>query len=81
MRLFKGKTSIVKRFLTDKYDETYKPTVEELYQNQYKLENSVTVTLDILDTSGSYQFPGKLSNAMRQLIVKIITNVNKNHKF
>lgn len=57
--LFVGKTSIVRRLLSDTFEETHKPTVEELYQNEYKLKDSdLTLTLDLLDTSGSYPFPG-----------------------
>ncbi|XP_054159769.1 dexamethasone-induced Ras-related protein 1-like [Oppia nitens] len=60
-----GKTSIVRRLLSDKFEEIHKPTIEELYQNDYKLKDSdMTLTLDLLDTSGSYPFP-----AMRKLAI------------
>ncbi|CAG2106604.1 unnamed protein product, partial [Medioppia subpectinata] len=56
-------TSIVRRLLSDKFEEIHKPTIEELYQNDYKLKDSdLTLTLELLDTSGSYTFP-----AMRKL--------------
>ncbi len=49
--------------------ENHIPTVEELYQLEYKSRGSdVTLVLDLLDTSGSYPFPGKLYYFFHQLI-------------
>jgi hypothetical protein len=43
----------------DGFEERHKPTIEELYQNEYKLKGSdLTLKLDLLDTSGTYPFPG-----------------------
>ncbi|XP_023209611.1 ras-related protein Rap-1b-like protein [Centruroides sculpturatus] len=58
-----GKTSIVKRFLYDEFNSEHKPTVEDVYREEYNLGNYGLV-LDILDTSGSYEFP-----AMRDLAI------------
>ncbi|XP_011196699.1 ras-related protein Rap-2b-like [Zeugodacus cucurbitae] len=59
-----GKTCIVSQFLYDKYQARYKQTVEELHRGEYELPDGSALTLDILDTSGSYEFP-----AMRTLSI------------
>jgi small GTP-binding protein len=56
-----GKTSIVSRFLNNKYDETYTPTIEDFHRKIYKIRGEA-YRLDILDTSGNHPFP-----AMRRL--------------
>ncbi|CAO1302180.1 unnamed protein product [Diamesa hyperborea] len=58
-----GKSCIVKRFLTKTYNDKYRPTVEDLHNREYDL-GSVTLKVDILDTSGDMQFP-----AMRRLSI------------
>ena len=56
-----GKTSIVSRFLSNKYDDTYTPTIEDFHRKVYKIRGE-TYRLDILDCSGNDPFP-----AMRRL--------------
>ncbi|ELU01291.1 hypothetical protein CAPTEDRAFT_156744 [Capitella teleta] len=58
-----GKTCIINRFLYESFVAKYKATVEELHQGEYSV-NGATITLDILDTTGSYAFP-----AMRKLSI------------
>ena len=58
-----GKTSIITQFLYQQFVAEYKATVEEMYTEEY-LINGLAVTLDFLDTSGSYEFP-----AMRKLSI------------
>jgi len=58
-----GKSSIISKFMHDKFTECHKETIEELHRHQMKFE-SVSVEIDILDTSGSYSFP-----AMRKLAI------------
>ncbi|EAA09470.4 AGAP005248-PA [Anopheles gambiae str. PEST] len=58
-----GKSCIIKRFLFKTYSDKYRPTVEDLYNREYDL-GSVTLKVDILDTSGEMQFP-----AMRRLSI------------
>lgn len=58
-----GKTCIINRFLYESFITKYKATIEELHQGEYAV-NGDTVTLDILDTTGSYAFP-----AMRKLSI------------
>ncbi|KAL3877148.1 hypothetical protein ACJMK2_034897 [Sinanodonta woodiana] len=56
-----GKTSIVSRFLSGKYDENYTPTIEDFHRKVYRIKGEA-YRLDILDTSGNHPFP-----AMRRL--------------
>jgi len=58
-----GKTCIITRLLYHKFLTEYKATVEELHSGQFEV-NGLPLTLDILDTSGLYQFP-----AMRRLSI------------
>ncbi|XP_035219114.1 ras-related protein Rap-1b-like [Stegodyphus dumicola] len=58
-----GKTAIVHQFLYEHFPSEYLPTVEELYRGEYDVGNTGLI-LDILDTSGTYEFP-----AMRKLAV------------
>ncbi|KAK7870932.1 hypothetical protein R5R35_012154 [Gryllus longicercus] len=59
-----GKSSIVAQFLYDRFPARYRETVEELHRGEYELPDGAALTLDILDTSGAYQFP-----AMRALSI------------
>ncbi|XP_004519162.2 GTP-binding protein Rhes [Ceratitis capitata] len=56
-----GKSSIVARFLGNRYDDAYTPTIEDFHRKLYRIRNEV-YQLDILDTSGHHPFP-----AMRRL--------------
>lgn len=56
-----GKTSLVSRFLSNKFEETYTPTIEDFHRKLYRIRGDV-YQLDILDTSGNHPFP-----AMRRL--------------
>jgi small GTP-binding protein len=58
-----GKSSIVKRFLFNTYPDKHKPTVEDLYNQEYDI-GSTTLKVDLLDTAGDLQFP-----AMRRLSI------------
>lgn len=51
-----GKTAIVNRFLNNKYDDKYTPTIEDFHRKVYKIRGE-TYRLDILDTSGNNPFP------------------------
>ncbi|XP_024947456.1 GTP-binding protein Rhes isoform X2 [Cephus cinctus] len=56
-----GKTAIVSRFLSNKFEESYTPTIEDFHRKLYRIRGEVH-QLDILDTSGNHPFP-----AMRRL--------------
>ena len=59
-----GKTSIVRRFLFDTFQHRHQPTVEELYSRDFSLSPRLTLGVDLLDTSGSLQFPAMRSHAI-----------------
>lgn len=58
-----GKTCLVSRLLYEKFLQEYKATVEEMHIGLFEM-NGLPITLDILDTSGSLEFP-----AMRRLSI------------
>ncbi|XP_015431474.1 PREDICTED: ras-related protein Rap-2a [Dufourea novaeangliae] len=59
-----GKSAIINQFLYNTFTPKYKRTVEEMHHGDFNV-SGVHLTLDILDTSGSYEFP-----AMRDLSIK-----------
>ncbi|XP_029015967.1 rasd family member 4 [Betta splendens] len=59
-----GKTAIIQRFLKDSFEPKHRRTVEELHRKEYEV-GGVKVTINIMDTSGSYSFP-----AMRKLSIQ-----------
>ncbi|CAG5025059.1 unnamed protein product [Parnassius apollo] len=56
-----GKTSLVSRFLSTKFEDSYTPTIEDFHRKLYRIRGEV-YQLDLLDTSGNHPFP-----AMRRL--------------
>lgn len=58
-----GKTAIVSRFLTGRFEDAYTPTVEDFHRKLYSIRGEL-YQLDILDTSGNHPFP-----AMRRLSI------------
>ncbi|XP_013196051.1 GTP-binding protein Rhes [Amyelois transitella] len=56
-----GKTSLVSRFLGNKFEDSYTPTIEDFHRKLYRIRGEV-YQLDLLDTSGNHPFP-----AMRRL--------------
>ncbi|XP_028829777.1 ras-related protein Rap-2a-like isoform X2 [Denticeps clupeoides] len=59
-----GKTALIHRFLQDTFEPKHRRTVEELHSKDYEI-GGVKVTVEIMDTSGSYSFP-----AMRKLSIQ-----------
>ncbi|TKS91764.1 GTP-binding protein [Collichthys lucidus] len=59
-----GKTALIQRFLKDTFEPKHRRTVEELHKKEYEVRG-VKVTINIMDTSGSYSFP-----AMRKLSIQ-----------
>ncbi|KAF7655105.1 hypothetical protein LDENG_00060790 [Lucifuga dentata] len=59
-----GKTALIRRFLQDSFEPKHRRTVEELHSKEYDI-GGVKVTVEIMDTSGSYSFP-----AMRKLSIQ-----------
>ncbi|RVE69328.1 hypothetical protein OJAV_G00076520 [Oryzias javanicus] len=59
-----GKSALIHRFLQDTFDPKHRRTVEEIHRKEYEV-GEVKVTINIIDTSGSYSFP-----AMRKLSIQ-----------
>ena len=51
-----GKTSLIKRYLNNTFDEEYQPTIEECYNHQCTYKG-VVWNLDIIDSCGPFMFP------------------------
>ncbi len=60
-----GKSALICRFLHDRFEQKYTRTVEDIHALEYETAGSGKMRLEILDTSGSYQFP-----AMRELCIR-----------
>lgn len=59
-----GKSAIIHRFLHDRFLHDYSATVEEFHRGDYDIGGGTSISLDILDTGGSFEFP-----AMRRLAI------------
>jgi len=64
-----GKTAIVNRFLNNRFDDKYTPTIEDFHRKVYRIRGEA-YRLDILDTSGNNPFP-----AMKRL--SLLTGASK----
>ncbi|XP_076461059.1 GTP-binding protein Rhes-like isoform X2 [Babylonia areolata] len=73
-----GKTSLVQRFLFNRYDDNYTPTIEDFHRKVYRIRG-VPYRLDILDTSGIHPFPAmrRLSFITGDLFVLVFAIDNK----
>lgn len=60
-----GRTALIARFRYDRFEPRHARTVEELHGFECDPDGDVRVRLEILDTSGSYEFP-----AMRALRIR-----------
>ncbi|KAK9685346.1 Ras family, partial [Popillia japonica] len=72
-----GKSSLITQFLYGTFSLKYKRTVEEMHHGQFNVAG-VNLTLDILDTSGAYEFPAmralSISSADAFILVYDVTN-------
>ncbi|KAI6203687.1 hypothetical protein M3Y94_00585300 [Aphelenchoides besseyi] len=60
-----GKSTLIGQFLWEKYIREYRPTVEEFHFIEYETEQNESLTIQIIDSSGSRDFI-----AMRELYYK-----------
>lgn len=58
-----GKSSIISQFLYEKFQDTYRETVEDMHTKLFEVGDK-TISLNILDTAGHNEFP-----AMRKLAI------------
>lgn len=56
-----GKTSLINQFLYNRFVSKYKRTVEEMHTGTFHI-TEVSLTLDILDTSGAYEVRNVFNN-------------------
>lgn len=59
-----GKTSLIHRFLYNKFDNSYTATIEDDYRDVITYNNHI-VDVTVLDTAGSYQFPAMRRHAIQ----------------
>jgi len=60
-----GKTSLVKAFFGENFNEKHVPTVDDYYVHAFSLDGHTYHSTCIIDTSGTYRFP-----AMRKLAIE-----------
>ena len=59
-----GKTSLIRRYLYNKFTECYTPTVEDDYRKIIECNGNLC-DMTILDTAGTYQFPAMRKHAIQ----------------
>ncbi|XP_026724568.1 ras-related protein Rap-2b isoform X7 [Trichoplusia ni] len=59
-----GKSSLISQFLYNTFSPKYKRTIEEMHHGDFNV-SGVRLTLDILDTSGAYEFPAMRALSMQ----------------
>ncbi|XP_053625612.1 ras-related protein Rap-1 [Plodia interpunctella] len=59
-----GKSSLITQFLYNTFSPKYKRTIEEMHHGDFNV-SGVRLTLDILDTSGAYEFPAMRALSMQ----------------
>ena len=59
-----GKTSLIHRFLFNKFDSAYTATIEDDYRQVITYNNHI-VDVTVLDTAGNYQFPAMRKHAIQ----------------
>ncbi|XP_050345635.1 ras-related protein Rap-2b isoform X1 [Nymphalis io] len=74
-----GKSSLISQFLYNTFSPKYKRTIEEMHHGDFNVAG-VRLTLDILDTSGAYEFPAMRALSMQSadafILVYDITDAN-----
>lgn len=66
-----GKTSLITQFLYNSFSPKYKRTIEEMHHGNFSV-SGVNLTLDILDTSGTYEVNLKHINTYIALKNKLL---------
>ncbi|CAG9585272.1 unnamed protein product [Danaus chrysippus] len=74
-----GKSSLICQFLYNTFSPKYKRTIEEMHHGDFNVAG-VRLTLDILDTSGAYEFPAMRALSMQSadafILVYDVTDAN-----
>lgn len=73
-----GKSALIQQFLYDRFLPRYRKTVEDLYMAEYNFSSGASLTLEILDTAGAFEFPAmralSISNGNAFLLVYSVDN-------
>lgn len=76
-----GKTKIVERLLRNRFIDDYQQTVEDYHEILYDF-SGISLTLEIVDTSGTYQFPGmRKLNIERSNLIFLVYDVTDKESF
>jgi len=74
-----GKSAIVIRFVNKMFNDSYTPTIEDTYQQEISCNQKNVCTLQIIDTTGTHQFPAmqKLSMSKGQAFIIVYSITSK----
>lgn len=76
-----GKSSLITQFLYNSFSTKYKRTIEEMHHGDFNVAG-VRLTLDILDTSGAYEFPAMRALSMQSADAFILVyDITDNESF
>ena len=76
-----GKTKIVDRLLGNIYVDRYTPTVEEFHEINYEF-SAVAITVEIVDTSGTNQFPDmRKLNIQKSDLILLVYDISDTKSF
>ncbi|XP_014206392.1 ras-related protein Rap-2a-like isoform X2 [Copidosoma floridanum] len=67
-----GKTALIYQFLYNKIPEKYKPTVDDTHYATFNAAKDKKIVFEILDTSGSLEFPAMLDLSIKQYDVFVL---------
>jgi len=74
-----GKSNLCMRFMYDQFQETYDPTIEDVYKKEFQMDDGSSVELRIVDTSGSdiYDFIRNSSFVSAHAFIFVISVTSK----
>lgn len=67
-----GKTALINQFLYNRIPDKYKPTVDDSHCATFNANKDKKLVFEILDTSGSNEFPAMLDLSIKQYDVFVL---------
>ena len=67
-----GKTALIYQFLYNQIPDKYKPTVDDTHYATFNAAKDKKIMFEILDTSGSLEFPAMLDLSIKQYDVFVL---------
>jgi small GTP-binding protein len=67
-----GKTALIYQFLYNKIPDKYKATVDDTHYVTFNADKEKKIIFEILDTSGSLEFPAMLDLSIKQYDVFVL---------